>query len=91
MVLTAQLKKGHKCSQCIMADAEAASITYSFGVSATYDVIDLGEDGLTHQPVETAIQFCATPSLAFWYDSNETSAADKVALESQSTPFIISY
>ncbi|TFY83445.1 hypothetical protein EWM64_g570 [Hericium alpestre] len=59
---------------------------------ATHDSIGLGEDGPTHQPIETAIHFRATPNLAFWRpaDGNETSAAYKVALESESTPSILS-
>ncbi|KAI0312738.1 transketolase [Amylostereum chailletii] len=59
---------------------------------ATHDSIGLGEDGPTHQPVETAIHFRATPNLAFWRpaDGNETSAAYLVALKSTSTPSILS-
>ncbi|KAA1471239.1 transketolase [Dentipellis sp. KUC8613] len=59
---------------------------------ATHDSIGLGEDGPTHQPVETAIHFRATPNLDFWRpaDGNETSAAYLVALESKSTPSILS-
>ncbi|KAF8964023.1 transketolase [Flammula alnicola] len=50
---------------------------------ATHDSIGLGEDGPTHQPVETAIALRATPNLAFWRpaDGNETSAAYLVALK----------
>ncbi|KAF9009355.1 transketolase [Cyathus striatus] len=59
---------------------------------ATHDSIGLGEDGPTHQPVETAIHFRATPNLAFWRpaDGNETSAAYYVALQSSKTPSILS-
>ncbi|KAJ7632421.1 transketolase [Roridomyces roridus] len=59
---------------------------------ATHDSIGLGEDGPTHQPVETNAHFRATPNLAFWRpaDGNETSAAYKVALESTQTPSILS-
>ncbi|KAI0303399.1 transketolase [Multifurca ochricompacta] len=44
---------------------------------ATHDSIGLGEDGPTHQPIETGIHFRAIPNLAFWRpaDGNETSAA----------------
>ncbi|PBK77922.1 transketolase [Armillaria solidipes] len=59
---------------------------------ATHDSIGLGEDGPTHQPIETAIHFRATPNLAFWRpaDGNETSAAYYVAITSESTPSILS-
>jgi len=52
----------------------------------------LGEDGPTHQPVETAIGLRATPNLAFWRpaDGNETSAAYYVALQSKKTPTVLS-
>lgn len=59
---------------------------------ATHDSIGLGEDGPTHQPVETAIALRATPNIAFWRpaDGNETSAAYLVALKSKSTPSVLS-
>ncbi|KAF9466413.1 transketolase [Collybia nuda] len=59
---------------------------------ATHDSIGLGEDGPTHQPVETGIALRATPNLAFWRpaDGNETSAAYYVALESKKTPSVLS-
>ncbi|KAF9533402.1 transketolase [Crepidotus variabilis] len=59
---------------------------------ATHDSIGLGEDGPTHQPVETAIALRATPNLAFWRpaDGNETSAAYLIALKSRSTPSVLS-
>lgn len=59
---------------------------------ATHDSIGLGEDGPTHQPIETAIHFRAIPNLAFWRpaDGNETSAAYLVALRSSETPSILS-
>ncbi|RDB24152.1 Transketolase 1 [Hypsizygus marmoreus] len=59
---------------------------------ATHDSIGLGEDGPTHQPVETAIALRATPNLAFWRpaDGNETSAAYYIALQSKSTPSVLS-
>lgn len=64
----------------------------SRGMSATHDSIGLGEDGPTHQPIETLIHFRATPNLAFWRpaDGNETSAAYYVAINSRSTPSILS-
>jgi len=59
---------------------------------ATHDSIGLGEDGPTHQPIETAIHFRAIPNLAFWRpaDGNETSAAYLVSLRSTETPSILS-
>lgn len=58
---------------------------------ATHDSIGLGEDGPTHQPVETAAHFRAMPNLHFWRpaDGNETSAAYLVALKAKTTPSII--
>ncbi|KAI6036667.1 transketolase [Pisolithus microcarpus] len=55
---------------------------------ATHDSIGLGEDGPTHQPIETAAHLRAIPNLDFWRpaDGNETSAAYLVALESKTTP-----
>ncbi|CCM02873.1 uncharacterized protein FIBRA_04987 [Fibroporia radiculosa] len=59
---------------------------------ATHDSIGLGEDGPTHQPIETAAHFRATPNLDFWRpaDGNETSAAYYVALTRRETPSILS-
>ncbi|KAF5324450.1 hypothetical protein D9611_004311 [Ephemerocybe angulata] len=59
---------------------------------ATHDGIGLGEDGPTHQPVETQIALRATPNLAFWRpaDGNETSAAYLVSIQSESTPSVLS-
>ncbi|KAK7693210.1 hypothetical protein QCA50_002776 [Cerrena zonata] len=59
---------------------------------ATHDSIGLGEDGPTHQPIETAAHFRATPNIDFWRpaDGNETSAAYLVALKRTSTPSILS-
>ncbi|CAH2350568.1 transketolase 1 [[Candida] railenensis] len=58
---------------------------------ATHDSIGLGEDGPTHQPIETLAHFRAIPNLSVWRpaDGNETSAAYKSAIESTSTPHII--
>ncbi|KAL7422477.1 Transketolase [Cryptotrichosporon argae] len=57
---------------------------------ATHDSIGLGEDGPTHQPVETAAWLRAVPNLQFWRpaDGNETSAAYLVALKSAHTPSV---
>ena len=59
---------------------------------ATHDSIGLGEDGPTHQPIETAAHFRAMPNMHFWRpaDGNETSAAYLVALKAKTTPSIIS-
>ncbi|KDR73467.1 hypothetical protein GALMADRAFT_611443 [Galerina marginata CBS 339.88] len=59
---------------------------------ATHDSIGLGEDGPTHQPVETAVALRATPNLAFWRpaDGNETSAAYLSAINSRKTPSVLS-
>ncbi|KAN0075212.1 Transketolase, thiamine diphosphate binding domain containing protein [Tylopilus felleus] len=59
---------------------------------ATHDSIGLGEDGPTHQPVETAVHFRAVPNLDFWRpaDGNETSASYLVAIQSRGTPSILS-
>lgn len=58
---------------------------------ATHDSIGLGEDGPTHQPIETLAHFRATPNMSVWRpaDGNETSAAYKSALESTETPHIL--
>ena len=57
---------------------------------ATHDSIGLGEDGPTHQPIETLAHFRALPNLMVWRpaDGNEVSAAYYVALTSKSTPTI---
>lgn len=58
---------------------------------ATHDSIGLGEDGPTHQPIETLAHFRAMPNLMVWRpaDGNEVSAAYKVSLESKHTPAIV--
>ncbi|EKG15594.1 Transketolase [Macrophomina phaseolina MS6] len=58
---------------------------------ATHDSIGLGEDGPTHQPIETLAHFRALPNMMVWRpaDGNETSAAYYMALTSQETPSII--
>lgn len=54
----------------------------------THDSIGLGEDGPTHQPVETLAALRAIPDLAVIRpaDANETSAAWKAALEGKEQP-----
>jgi len=58
---------------------------------ATHDSIGLGEDGPTHQPVETLAHFRALPNMMVWRpaDGNETSAAYYMALTSKTTPTIL--
>ena len=58
---------------------------------ATHDSIGLGEDGPTHQPIETLAHFRALPNMMVWRpaDGNECSAAYYVALTSKSTPTIL--
>lgn len=58
---------------------------------ATHDSIGLGEDGPTHQPIETLAHFRALPNMMVWRpaDGNETSAAYYVALTSTGTPSIL--
>ena len=58
---------------------------------ATHDSIGLGEDGPTHQPIETLAHFRALPNMMVWRpaDGNETSAAYYIALTSKSTPSIL--
>ncbi|CCK68384.1 transketolase TKL1 KNAG_0A07310 [Huiozyma naganishii CBS 8797] len=58
---------------------------------ATHDSIGVGEDGPTHQPIETLSHFRAMPNLHVFRpaDGNEVSAAYKVAFESTGTPSVI--
>lgn len=58
---------------------------------ATHDSIGLGEDGPTHQPIETLAHFRALPNTMVWRpaDGNETSGAYYVCLTSKHTPSII--
>ncbi|MBU6229298.1 MAG: transketolase [Cyanobacteria bacterium REEB459] len=57
----------------------------------THDSIGLGEDGPTHQPVETIASLRAIPNLIVIRpaDGTETSAAYKVAVEHRKTPTLI--
>lgn len=58
---------------------------------ATHDSIGLGEDGPTHQPIETLAHFRALPNVMVWRpaDGNETSAAYYKAITTPHTPSII--
>jgi len=57
----------------------------------THDSIGLGEDGPTHQPVETIESLRSMPNINVFRpaDSNETAAAYKVALTKFKTPSVI--
>lgn len=57
----------------------------------THDSIGLGEDGPTHQPIETLAHFRAIPNLQVWRpaDGNETSAAYYEAITNKKTPSVI--
>ena len=52
----------------------------------------MGEDGPTHQPIETIAHLRAIPQLVVWRpaDGNETSAAYLVSLKSKNTPSVLS-
>jgi len=58
---------------------------------ATHDSIGLGEDGPTHQPIETLAHFRALPNCMVWRpaDGNEVSACYYIAMTSVHTPSII--
>lgn len=75
------------------AGAIRLSALSKFGVIfiMTHDSIGLGEDGPTHQPVETLEILRCTPNLLVYRpaDLNETSAAYKVALTRTTTPTVI--
>ncbi|MDV3351782.1 transketolase [Leptolyngbyaceae cyanobacterium CCMR0082] len=59
----------------------------------THDSIALGEDGPTHQPVETVASLRAIPNLYVIRpaDGNETSGAYKVAIASRKTPTLMAF
>ncbi|UOR12611.1 transketolase [Halobacillus amylolyticus] len=54
----------------------------------THDSVAVGEDGPTHEPVEQLASLRAVPNLSLIRpaDGNETSAAWRIALESNTTP-----
>lgn len=58
---------------------------------ATHDSIGLGEDGPTHQPIETIAHLRAIPNLVVWRpaDGNETSASYLAALNSKNTASVL--
>lgn len=57
----------------------------------THDSIGLGEDGPTHQPIETMESLRCLPNINVYRpaDSNEMAAAYKVALSKPTTPTVI--
>ena len=59
----------------------------------THDSIGLGEDGPTHQPVETIASLRVIPNLIVMRpaDGNETSGAYKVAVEKRDGPTLIAF
>lgn len=59
----------------------------------THDSIGLGEDGPTHQPVETVAALRAIPNLTVIRpaDGNETSGAYKIAVESRKAPTLMCF
>ena len=76
-----------------MAGAVRLSALSKFGIIFVYthDSIALGEDGPTHQPIETLECMRSTPNLHVWRpaDSNEMSAAYASGLEHHTTPSAI--
>lgn len=62
-------------------------VTYVF----THDSIAVGEDGPTHEPIEHLAAFRAMPNLSTIRpaDGNETAAAWRVALESETRPTML--
>ncbi|MGB3308871.1 MAG: transketolase [Nodosilinea sp.] len=59
----------------------------------THDSIGLGEDGPTHQPVETIASLRAIPNLTVIRpaDGTETSGAYKIAVEHRKTPTLMAF
>lgn len=59
----------------------------------THDSIALGEDGPTHQPVETIASLRAIPNLLVMRpaDGNETSGAYKVAISNRKRPTLMAF
>lgn len=59
----------------------------------THDSIGVGEDGPTHQPIETLMHCRTIPNLFTFRpcDGNETSGAYEVALSSMNTPSVMAF
>ena len=76
-----------------MIGAIRLSALSRFGVLyiMTHDSIGLGEDGPTHQPIETLENLRSMPNILVYRpaDSNEMAAAYKMALSRHSTPTVI--
>jgi len=60
-------------------------------IVATHDSIGLGEDGPTHQPIETVAHFRALPNIMVWRpaDGNECSSAYYHAISNTTTPSLL--
>lgn len=76
---------------CIGAIRLSALSRFGVIFIMTHDSIGLGEDGPTHQPVETLGTLRLLPNLMVWRpaDLNETAAAYQIGLERRSTPTLI--
>lgn len=76
-----------------MLGAIRLSALSKFGVLyiMTHDSIGLGEDGPTHQPIETLESLRSMPNILVFRpaDSNEMAAAYKMALSRHATPTVI--
>lgn len=76
---------------CVGAIRVSALSKFGIIFVMTHDSIGLGEDGPTHQPIETIEGLRATPNINVFRpaDSNETAAAYKVGLAKHETPTLI--
>ena len=76
---------------CAGAVRVAALSKFGLIFVMTHDSIGLGEDGPTHQPVETLESLRAMPNINVYRpaDCNETSGAYEIALKSTHTPTVI--
>jgi len=76
---------------CVGAIRLSALSKFGVVFVMTHDSIGLGEDGPTHQPIETLESLRCMPNILVYRpaDLHETSAAYKVALTRTSTPTVI--
>ena len=76
---------------CIGAIRVSALSRFGIIFVMTHDSIGLGEDGPTHQPIETLGSLRLLPNLMVWRpaDLNETAAAYQIGLERRETPTVI--
>ena len=76
---------------CAGAVRVAALSRFGIIFVMTHDSIGLGEDGPTHQPIETLESLRSMPNCNVFRpaDAHETSGAYQVALESTTTPTVI--